>query len=202
MHQGEHCPLRQADNSFLVKARWYVSEKKVGSKQSDLLPPLLRYFHKESATRTQYALELDNAIRDGQVPQHRGTQKSQADGLEKSGPASREQTLTGARTMPYKRNMREALHNLIIKFYMLLIKQKVPLLTSVTSMTLMAASWPVLTWRPWVRQRENSQHQHLTQPFILHRVNHLDRSSSHWVFPSHAGLFWHFLGNITNTLDS
>lgn len=30
---------------------------------------------------------------------------------------------------------------------------------------------------------------------------HLDRNSSHWVFPRYAGPFWYLLGNITNTLD-
>lgn len=121
--------------SFLVKARWHILEKQVGSKQSELFPSLLRNFWKESATCTHmpwdWTMQFVKALQAESEHSH-------------------------GRTMPFNRNMREALYHLIIKFYMLLIKQKVPLLTSVTSMTLMAASWPVLTWRPWVREREQS----------------------------------------------
>lgn len=58
-------------------------------------PPSSKKFLQRECYMHSYALALDNAICEGQVPQHRDTQKSQAEGLERSGPASREQTFTG-----------------------------------------------------------------------------------------------------------
>lgn len=154
--------------------------KQVGSKQSQPFPPLLSNFWKENATCTQYALGLDNAIFGGKCPStqaHRNLRQmdwscKQRANIHMQGPCLSTEMWCKPYTISW------------LNFRQLLMKQKVLLLTSVTSMTLMAASWPVLTWRPWVRKRENSQHQHLTHPSSLHRAKHLDKSSTHWVFPS------------------
>lgn len=95
MYQGEHCPLPQAGTapSFSVKARWYISEKKVGSKQSELSLPLLRNFWKGSAACTHVPWDWTMQFVKAKCPSTQA-QKSWADGLERSGPASREQTFT------------------------------------------------------------------------------------------------------------